>query len=387
MADHNDTIRLQSFLSVFRPRALAQGITSGTFDRCLKGVKPLPDVLKRMDAQAEFTLSLRDYMDRVATSKRVTDGRTELRKRRPLFMRIEAEFGVEAEPVLAIWGVETNFGRQRGKVRTLAALATLAASGRRRAAFFESELLAALNLVQSGQVTPKLMLGSWAGAMGHGQFMPSSVLAYAVDHDGDGRADIWHKDPEDGLASIANYLAKHGWRRGQNCVIRVTVPDGFDHSLTGLDQSAPANTWQDRGITMPDGTPPVDYGKASLIQPAGHKGPALLAFNNFRTLLRYNNAVFYALAVSTLASQISGSKALRIDWPNDRPLTRTEIKALQSGLSGAGYDAGSPDGLMGPDTLRAIRAYQIARNLPADGFPSKDLLVHLARNTLGSARG
>ncbi|HGG06120.1 MAG TPA: lytic murein transglycosylase, partial [Aliiroseovarius sp.] len=204
MADHNDTIRLQSFLSVFRPRALAQGITSGTFDRCLKGVKPLPDVLKRMDAQAEFTLSLRDYMDRVATSKRVTDGRTELRKRRPLFMRIEAEFGVEAEPVLAIWGVETNFGRQRGKVPTLAALATLAASGRRRAAFFESELLAALNLVQSGQVTPKLMLGSWAGAMGHGQFMPSSVLAYAVDHDGDGRADIWHKDPEDGLASIAN---------------------------------------------------------------------------------------------------------------------------------------------------------------------------------------
>ncbi|HGG04138.1 MAG TPA: lytic murein transglycosylase, partial [Aliiroseovarius sp.] len=230
-------------------------------------------------------------------------------------------------------------------------------------------------------------LGSWAGAMGHGQFMPSSVLAYAVDHDGDGRADIWHKDPEDGLASIANYLAKHGWRRGQNCVIRVTVPDVFDHSLTGLDQSAPANTWQERGITMPDGTPPVDYGKASLIQPAGHKGPALLAFNNFRTLLRYNNAVFYALAVSTLASQISGSKALRIDWPNDRPLTRTEIKALQSGLSGAGYDAGSPDGLMGPDTLRAIRAYQIARNLPADGFPSKDLLVHLARNTLGSARG
>ncbi len=387
MADHTDTSRLQSVLSTFRPRALAQGITAETFDACLKSVKPQPDVLKKMDMQAEFTLSLHEYMDRVASSKRVTDGRNELRKRRDLFMRIETEYRVEAEPILAIWGIETNYGRQRGKIPTLAALATLAASGRRRAAFFESELIAALKLVQTGQITPKLMLGSWAGAMGHGQFLPSSVLAYAVDHDGDGRADIWHKDPEDGLASIANYLTKHGWRRGQNCVIRVIVPNGFDHSQTGLDQPAPVPLWQDRGVTMPDGTPPVDYGTASLIQPAGHKGPAFLAFNNFRTLLQYNNAIYYALAVSTLATRISGNKALRMTWPDERPLKRAEIKTLQSGLTSAGYDTGPADGLVGPDTIRAIRAYQIAHNMPADGYPSKDLLVHLGKNTLGSARG
>lgn len=377
MMGNREHSEFQVFLNTFRTRALAQQINRETLDACLHDLTPLPEVLERQSGQAEFALSLHDYMARLLTGARIRQGRAALNSRRAMFNRIAADTGVEAGIIAAIWGVESNFGHQRGTYPVIEALATLAWRGRRNG-FFEAELIAALKLVQDGHVAPANMRGSWAGAMGHGQFMPSSARDFAIDYDGDGRADIWHDDPVDGLASIGNYLARHGWQAGAPWGLEASLPKGFDLSKSGADQPRATAAWQALGITLADGRPPPDHGLATLLLPAGINGPAFLTYGNFRVLLRYNNAHAYALAIGSLSDLISGGKAPHIPWPVEHPLTQDELRALQVALSAAGFNPGSHDGLSGPDTTRALRAYQQAHNLPADGHPSKDLLIHLS---------
>ncbi len=368
MVHQSEIDDVHTYLVGLRARALALQISPLVFDRALKGVKPLPEVLDAQKAQAEFSLSSRAYMGRVIPASRIRNGRLSYKKQRALLNRIEAEFGVEVEVVTAIWGIESDFGRQLGNYPVIAALTTLGWKGR-RADFFEDELIAILTIAGQGQINVTDVCGSWAGAMGHGQFMPSSYLSHAVDYDADGRADIWHEDPADGLASIANYLVTHGWQQGAPWGVKATLPEGFDYAQTGLGNSRKLAEWLALGVVQSDGNTPADYGPASVLLPVGASGPAFLTFNNFGVLLRYNNAIFYALAVALLSEQIAGAKPPKIIWPDEKPLTRAEMTEFQILLGVSGYEAGAIDGLIGPDTTRAIRAYQMEAGLPADGFP------------------
>ncbi len=367
----------ETFLGDLRPRALAGQISARVFDAAFENMTFLPEVLAAQENQPEFAFSLRGYFVRSLPATRVAKGRAVVRERRDLFNRIEARFGVGAQTIIAIWGLETNYGRQRGQHHVLAALATLAWRGRRKQ-FFEDELLAALAILQDNHISTEKMIGSWAGAMGHGQFMPSSFQAHAVDFDRDGRADIWHDDPTDGLASIANYLAENGWQNGASWGAEIILPDGFDYTLSGLQHSLVCAEWVEHDITLKAGGRLANYGPASVLLPAGANGPAFLVFTNFKVLLSYNNAVFYALAVGMLADRIAGSREKSITmWPDQLPLSRADFAALQQALSDAGHPAGSIDGLQGPDTARAICAFQKAHGLPEDGHGAASLLTML----------
>lgn len=366
----------QVFLRSLREKALAGQIRATVFDSAVAGLAPLPDVLERIENQAEHALSLAAYMEKVIPETRLRRARAALRANRPLLLELESRFHVEPQVVVAIWAVETDVGRQRGTTPTLAALATLGWKSR-RAAFFQSELIAALRIIQTARLDVADLRGSWAGAMGHGQFMPTSFLEFAVDFDGDGRADIWGDDPADGLASIANYLSKHGWQRGLPWGLAVDLPAGFDFELSGPDQVRPTGFWRDLGVHLAADGAPADYGPASVLLPGGHRGPAFLALRNYHVLTRYNNSMAYALAVGVLSDRMVGTGPRQVAWPDEQPLTRLELHEMQTLLAGQGHRPGSIDGLMGPDTARALRAFQKDHGLPADGFPDAEMLRRL----------
>lgn len=358
-------------------RAQGHGIRARTQRVFLETADLLPEVLDRQMNQKEVLWSVHDYLEITVSDERVRKGRSALRKHRMLMGQIEEHFKVSADAVLAIWGLETGFGANRGSFPVLSALATLAFAGD-RAAFFESELMAALKIIQSRDIKPEKMLGSWAGAMGHGQFMPSSYLKYAVDFDGDGKRNIWSDDPTDALASIANYLREHGWRSGQPCGVEMELPKGFDLSLTGRDQVRPVEDWSDMGVRSPRGLAPVDYGPASILLAAGAQGPAYLAYQNFDVFLAYNNSVSYALSVGCLALRIDGNMKFTKPWPADqRVLSRADMRELQERLTALGHDTQGADGIAGPNTHRALRSWQKEAGLPADGFPCGEMLDRL----------
>lgn len=362
---------------VLKPRMLARRIREDVFDRALGQATYQSAVIERQSSQKEFALPIWDYLDIAVSDERARNGRQMLRRYRALFNRIEQRFGVEGQIVAAIWGLETGYGVIRGATPTLPALATLAYRGR-RAAFFEDELAAALRLVQSGSCAPSRMFGSWAGAIGHGQFMPSSILDFGLDFDGDGKVDLCADDPTDALASVANYLHKHGWREGQPWGVVVTLPEGFDYALTGLDQSRPTRDWAALGVTMTDGAPPPDYGPGSVILPAGARGMALMALRNFHVILRYNRAESYGIAIGLLADRIGGGKQIDGPWPReDRALPSGDIGELQFLLTRLGHDTRGVDGIKGPDTTRAVRAFQAAEGLVPDGYIDMSLLERL----------
>ncbi len=302
-------------------------------------LSPLPEVAHQSANQAEFTLSVAAYMDKVMPASRIARGRAALAQNQHLLDDLHKRYQVPGEIIVAIWGIETDFGAIQGDIPVLRALATLAHTGP-RANYFEAELLAALQLVAAGTTTPDFT-GSWAGASGHCQFMPSAVLEYGVDHDGDGHADIWGDDPTDALASIASYLSAHGWQA----------------QAPWLTETPPA---------QPE----------TLLIPAGLPGPAFRTGPNFQVLLSYNRATLYALGVGLLAHAIAETAAPP-HWPDRLPLGRAELGKLQETLTAKGYDTKGADGLLGTNTRAAIRAWQKANGLPADGFPSKDLLLHL----------
>ena len=271
---------LQDWVKGFRGRALAQGISAATFDAAMAGVHFLPDVVQRDRKQDEFTKTIWDYLDKAVSEDRIAAGQKALVKYGDELDRLQASHGVDKHVVLAIWGLESAYGVVRGDIPTLSALATLAYDTR-RGAFFEGELIAALQILQSGVVAPEAMLGSWAGAMGHTQFMPSSYLTYAVAFDGVGKPDIWGKDPSDALASTAAYLARFGWQRGMGWGMEVALPAGFDFELAGNRTQKPMSVWAEIGVAPAVGGGLAQDGWAALLLPAGARGPAFLVFDNF----------------------------------------------------------------------------------------------------------
>ena len=368
---------LQAWIAGFRGRALAAGISAATFDQAMAGVHFLPTVIERDRKQDEFTKTIWDYLDKAVAEDRIAAGQKALKFHAALLDQIEARYGVDKHVVLAIWGLESAYGLVRGDIDTPSALATLAYDTR-RGAFFEAELIAALQILQSGVVKPAAMLGSWAGAMGHTQFMPSSYLKLAVTFDGPGKPDVWRDDPADALASTAAYLANAGWKKGARWGDEVGLPAGFDYGLAGDRTQKPLSTWAEMGVTRPDATALPATGWAALLLPAGARGPAFLVYDNFAAIEAYNKADSYVIAVGHLADRIAGGAAFKATWPRDlRALTLEERREMQSLLLIAGVYAGTADGKIGPLTVAAVKAFQRAHGLVPDGFPSLEILQTL----------
>ena len=358
----------------FRGRALAQGIRPAVFDAAFAGVGENAEVVRLDGRQVEFTKPIWEYLDGAASAERVATGRARRAALADTLASIERTYGVDGDVVLAIWGMETNYGGNRGSMPVIESLATLAYEGRRRD-FAEEQLIAALRILQAGDVTPEQMVGSWAGAMGHTQFMPTSYLDSAVDFTGDGHRDVWGDDPRDALASAAHYLAKAGWQRGQPWGMEVRVPAGFNYGSADQSNRRPVSDWAGRGVTRLDGRPLPDHGPAAILAPAGARGPAFAIYGNFYAIKKYNNATSYALGVAHLGDRIAGAGPIAAAWPrSERELSRSEKVELQNRLIALGFDTGATDGVIGPDTITAIRAYQQARGLTPDGFATASML-------------
>lgn len=378
-ADADAAASFADCLGRLKARAVSKGFAAVTIETAFTGIQYRPRVIELDRRQPEFVQTFWQYFQARITPERVERGRRLLNVHRDLLQRIHADFGVRPEYLLAFWGMETNYGAFFGRTPVLDALATLACEGR-RGAFFGEQLMHALQIIDEGSITPDAMQGSWAGAMGHTQFMPSTFTAYAVDYDGDGRRDLWNSLP-DALASAANYLRAMGWSDGQRWGREVRLPSRFDYTLAGLDQRRPLSEWQRLGVRLPTGRalPATDM-EASLLLPAGHRGPAFLVYDNFRIIMRWNTSTSYALAVGHLADRIAGMGRLAAVPPKqERALTREEIMELQGRLIRLGHLEGEIDGIAGQQTRAAVRAFQLQRGLPADGHPDYELLTLLRR--------
>ncbi len=342
--------------------AVAQGISGERVDQVFSSISPDLSVLPLLDAQPEFTTSIWDYLASLVDSRRIADGRALLSQHRALLDQVSAQYGVDPATIVAVWGVESDYGRVFGKRPLLQSLATLSCNGRRQP-FFKGELLALLKLIDKGDLNPDGLTGSWAGAFGHTQFMPSTYARIAVDGDGDGRRDLVASIP-DALASTANYLKQSGWRSGQPWGVEVRIPANFNAALAGRTKRKPLADWRALGITLADGNPLqvpaiADDGNAALLLPAGATGPALLVFRNYDAIYSYNAAESYALAIATLADRLRGGTGLSAAWPTDDPgIGRDERRELQTLLLARGHDIGSADGMVGNATRRAIQVEQ-----------------------------
>ena len=375
-----DDSRQQDFarwVAGMRTSASAAGISDTTLASAFDGVRYLPRVVELDGRQPEFTRAVWDYLDTAVSPQRITRGRDKLQQVRAEADAAEARYGVPATVVAAIWGIESNYGANYGDIPTIDALATLGFDGRREE-WAKGQLMAALRILQNGDIDRAHMVGSWAGAMGQTQFLPSNFLAYAVDADGDGRRDIWGS-MADVTASTANFLARSGWVRGQPWGYEVRLPEGFDLARADSRVRQSDAQWQAEGLRTPDGVALPPLTDATVLLPAGARGPAFLVGPNFRTILRYNNSTSYALGVGLLAQRLAGGPGVVADWPRDAAvLSRTQLTALQSALNQRGFAVGDADGVMGPATRDGIRAYQRSAGLAADGFPTLELLQRLA---------
>ncbi|WP_252107254.1 MULTISPECIES: lytic murein transglycosylase [unclassified Halomonas] len=356
----------------FRSYAKSQGVSEATLASSFDNIRYRERVIELDRYQPEFVRPIWQYLDSAVSDTRVSNGREKLESHRQTAAEMQSRFGVPAEVIVAIWGIESNYGSNFGDFSTLESLATLAFDGRRRD-FARGELLAALRIIDEGDITAERMKGSWAGAMGHTQFIPSSFEAYAVDGDNDGHRDIWGSIP-DVMASTANYLAKANWQPGEPWGREVVLPENFDYAQT---ERRSTREWASQGVRAVSGELP-DFDSAAIIVPAGAQGPAFLVGPNFRSILRYNNATSYALAVGTLGDAIAGRPGISQAWPRDEaPLTRDDVRSLQQRLNAAGYSVGTPDGIMGPNTQSGLRAFQRDQGLTPDGFATQSLLERL----------
>jgi membrane-bound lytic murein transglycosylase B len=364
------------WVSRFRDTARAAGIDEATLHAAFDNVAFIPRVVDLDRAQPEFTRTVWAYLDGVVTTRRVDAGRDKLLQLHDEAGAASAKYGVPPQVLIAIWGIESDFGNNFGDIPTIDALSTLGFEGRREA-WARGQLLDALKILQSGDIARDRMIGSWAGAMGQTQFLPSAFLAYAVDADGDGRRDIWGS-MADVLASTANFLARSGWQADQPWGAEVRLPPDFDVSRADDALRQPTAQWATEGVQTPDGAPLPEFTEGMILLPAGARGPAFLIGPNFRTIRRYNNSVSYALAVGILAQRLTGGSDVQASWPRDLPaLTRSQLLELQTALNDHGFDSGKPDGLLGPATRDALRRFQRGVGLPADGYPTLDLLQRL----------
>tara|TARA_R110002072_G_scaffold150510_3_gene298914 strand:+ start:617 stop:1879 length:1263 start_codon:yes stop_codon:yes gene_type:complete len=371
----------QDWLRALKQEARDKGISDEILNRAFGPEKPIDRVLELDRRQPEFTLTLARYFNLAITEGRVRQGRALLAKHKTLLEEVAKRYGVQPRFLVAFWGLETGFGASFGNFPVIQSLATLAYD-QRRAAFFRAELLYALEILNAGDITVEKMEGSWAGAMGHLQFMPSTFATYATDGDGDGKRDIWNSLP-DVFASAANYLSSIGWKDSQTWGREVQLPKDFDWSLVSINTTPETRKslaeWQKIGVRKANGDPlpKVDI-QGALVVPAGHEGPAFLVYDNYRRILNWNRSILYALAIGQLSDRLIGKPPLVADLDATEPrLSRQQIETLQAALGRKGFDAGTPDGRLGPKTRKALRAYQVSRNLPADAYPSIELLESL----------
>ena len=365
-----------SWLGGFYGRARAAGVPAEVLDRELAGLTPNPSVETADGRQPEFSKPVGDYVKGVTSADRVAQGRR-FRDSLPYLSTIEQRYGAPRDIVLAIWALESGFGKIQGDMDVIRSLATLAAHGRRRD-WAEGELIACLKIIAAGEAPRSRLRGSWAGAMGQTQFLPSVFLNTAVDGDGDGKRDIWGSTA-DALFSTGNYMAKAGWKRGESWHREVTVPTGFDYSVVESVKNTP-DGWAELGVKRADGLPWSTADRAAqtaLIAPSGAAGPLFLTFPNHMAIRRYNNSTAYALGVGFLADSFMGGGELVRPWPYEVPLSLDDRKAAQRALAALGFDPGAPDGVIGANTRTALRAWQKARGLPADGYLSVDMVRRL----------
>ncbi len=364
-----------SCVADIRGQALSQGISAAVFDRAMGGVQPDMDVIKAMNNQPEFKTPIWDYLGALVDEERVSEGRALLAKHAATLSAAESRFGVDRHTIVAVWGVESNYGQVRGKWSLPQALSTAGCLGARRNGFFKSELLATLKIIQRGDLRQEQLVGSWAGAFGHTQFIPTTYLRLAVDGDGDGRRDLVDSIP-DALHSTANFMAKAGWQTGVGWGYEVRVPSGYG-GPTGRTSRAAVSSWSDRGITRADGSTLSGSGNAGLVYPA-RGGPGFLVFKNYDAAYSYNGADSYALAISLLADRLKGRPGIQQRWPtDDPPLSRAERRELQRLLIAKGYDVGEPDGAVGAKTRAAIEAVEAQIGLPRSGRPGGKVLQGL----------
>ena len=371
------------WVETFKTEALGLGISAQTLDLAFKFVRLNPRVIELNENQPEFSRAIWDYMDGAVSAERVSKGRTMLRQNRKPLARAERKHAVPRSIVTAIWGLESNFGGNLGGFNVVEALATLAFEGR-RVKFGREQLIAALRIIQSGDIEASRMIGSWAGAMGQTQFIPTVFLQYAEDGNGDGRRDLWHTRT-DVFVSTANYLESKGWQEGAPCFDEVRLPPGFDYANADISIEKPVREWSDLAVTLMNGRSLSKRSglnkdaPAAILVPAGHKGPAFIAYPNFKVVLAYNNAISYALAICQLSRRLDGGGSFITPWPRgEQPiLSRSDRFELQTLLARQSYNVGEPDGVIGKQTREAIRSYQRKAGLPPDGFANIALLVSL----------
>lgn len=376
-----EPISFDHWLKGFRAEAAAAGIRADIIDTALTGIVVNERVFELNDNQPEFTRGIWDYLDSAVSKTRISNGREQLASNLTLLSAVEEKYGVDREIIVAIWGLESAYGSVMGSYDAIQALATLAYTGR-RTGYGRSQLIGAMKILQNGYASREQLKGSWAGAMGHTQFIPTTYLGYAVDHDGDGVRDLWG-NLGDVFASTANYLSVSGYRENQGWGLEVKLPDDFNYSLADAQTATSLVEWYANGVTSPTGGS-ILIGNdpntiAKLRAPAGANGPAFLTFKNFDAILKYNRSTSYALAVSLLSEEVAGRSGSVVGaWPrDDRPLTLDERKTLQQALTDRGFNPGPIDGIIGAGTRRALRAWQSSTGLPADGYASSAILEKL----------
>jgi membrane-bound lytic murein transglycosylase B len=375
LSPSEEDARFAAFIQNFRNTALAAGITPATYDTAMAHAHRSERVMQLNGDQPEFVKQVWSYLDSAVSDQRVSNGIAAMKANMTALTAAEARYGVPKEILVSIWGNESDFGAAMGNFNMFSALATLAAGGP-RVDYARPQLIAALQMMQQEHFRPEQMTCSWAGAFGNTQIVPTEFLAHAVDGDGDGRRDMWHS-PADALASTANIVASYGWRRGEPAYVEISLPARFPYELADGDTVHPLPDWKNLGVKRVNGAALSaslpDHGAIYL--PAGAHGPAFLVFDNFRAILKYNNAASYALAVTYLAKRLHGGDPIVARWPREeRALTRDERIRLQTDLKILGFDPGSIDGVIGRGSRAQLRLYQKSRGLAADGFPTVSLL-------------
>src|SRR5437588_3052084 len=359
------------------PDAARRNITQENFQRFTAGLTPDLRIMDLMDSQPEFTKSIWDYLDILVNDNRLAKGREILAKYKTQFDSTEKIYGVDRYAIASIWGIESNYSTQMGDRSVLQSTATLACIGRRQA-YFKDEFLSGLEILNRGDLSPEQMRGSWAGAFGPTQFMPTAFKRFAVDGDGDGRRDVVD-NPADLIASTANNLKKDGWQTGQSWGVEVVLPQGFDFMLADKAKAMTFAQWQSKGLKRADGKPfPNSTDKVYLLAPAGAAGPGFLMMQNFRVIMKYNPAEAYAMAIGHFADRLRGGPPFVQPWPRqERVLSKAERLELQQLLAQRGFYKGTPDGQFGGQTREALRSFQASIGAPADGFASSDVLERL----------